>query len=294
MSPVERPERSLIAVAPDAFGQYPIRGRFELLLHTCECHEEWKWLHGYLCKRSAYRVEVFATGSADYFFRYGRVTETQTCKSLGDVARRLGRSPILDYVSWRTKHHLQQPPRGGAIESLRGKLLISSGGLYDPNFRHTVVLIGEHNSDGALGVVLNRIFDLTVEQVFGPLAALVPPGERLYQGGPVQPDVPVLLAEVSRPDLADLLVFDSIGFLVGDVSADISSSVLRARVYAGYSGWGPGQLEAEMAIDSWIVEPARVEDVFTEAPERLWSSVLQRKGPEYQHLSRMPYDPSVN
>jgi len=81
---------------------------------------------------------------------------------------------------------------------------------------------------------------------------------------------------------------------VGDVSKDIRPSVLRARVYAGYSGWGPGQLEAEMAGDSWIVEPAGVEDVFTDAPELLWSRVLERKGPEYRRLSRMPYDPSMN
>jgi len=157
-----------------------------------------------------------------------------------------------------------------------------------------VVLIGEHNSDGAIGVVLNRALDMTVEQVFGPLGALVGPGERLYQGGPVQPEVPVLLAEVANPELADLLVFDSVGFLVGDVPADINSSIIKARVFAGYSGWGPGQLEEEMAGGSWIIEPARVHDVFTESPERLWSSVLQRKGPEYLHLSRMPRDPSVN
>jgi putative transcriptional regulator len=65
-------------------------------------------------------------------------------------------------------------------------------------------------------------------------------------------------------------------------------------VYAGYSGWGPGQLEAEMADDSWIVEPARVEDVFTDAPDLLWSSVLGRKGEPYRRLAKMPYDPSMN
>jgi putative transcriptional regulator len=180
------------------------------------------------------------------------------------------------------------------MKSLRGQLLISSGGLYDPNFRHTVVLIGEHNADGALGVVLNRALDVTVEQAIPPLSDLVPPGAPLFQGGPVRPESPVLLAELADPDLVDILVFGSVGFLVGDVSKDIRPSVLRARVYAGYSGWGPGQLEAEMAGDSWIVEPAGVEDVFTDAPELLWSRVLERKGPEYRRLSRMPYDPSMN
>ncbi len=180
------------------------------------------------------------------------------------------------------------------MESFRGSLLISSGGLHDPNFRHTVVLIGEHNQDGALGVVLNRAMDVTVEQIVPPLSALVPPGEALHEGGPVQPEGLVLLAEVTDPELLDLRVFGSIGFLIGDVPEDIGGKVLRARVFAGYSGWGPGQLEAEMDVDSWILEPARVDDVFTDAPDLLWSRVLKRKGPEYQLLSRMPYDPSMN
>jgi len=178
--------------------------------------------------------------------------------------------------------------------SLRGRLLISSGGLFDPNFRHTVVLVGEHNSDGALGIVLNRALDVTVEKILPTLGHLVPPGETLFQGGPVQPASPVLLAEFKDPGSADVLVFGPVGFLVGEVSPDIDSSILRARVFAGYSGWGPGQLEAEMATNSWILEPAREDDVFTDAPDLLWSRVLGRKGPEYRQLSRMPYDPSMN
>jgi len=180
------------------------------------------------------------------------------------------------------------------MESLRGQLLISSGGLYDPNFRHTVTMVGEHNADGALGVVLNRPLDVTVEQVFPPVSRLVPAGESLFQGGPVQTNSAVLLVEVSDPGLLDLPVFGSVGFLIGEVSEDIQPSILRARVFAGYAGWGPGQLEAEMAAESWILEPARLEDVFNDAPELLWSRVLQRKGPDYRQLSRMPYDPSMN
>jgi len=180
------------------------------------------------------------------------------------------------------------------MESVRGRLLISSGGLFDPNFRHTVVLIGEHNAEGALGVVLNRRLNVTVAEALPALSDLVPGGEPLFQGGPVQPGGAVLLAELARPELADILVFGSIGFLTGDVSEDIRADVLRARIFVGYSGWGPGQLEAELASDSWIVEPARDIDVFTEAPDLLWSRVLERKGPEYRRLSRMPYDPSMN
>lgn len=180
------------------------------------------------------------------------------------------------------------------MESLRGVLLISGGGLYDPNFRHTVVLVGEHTADGALGVILNRALDVTVEEAVPVLAPLVPPGQPMFQGGPVHPEDTVLLAEFADPERADLPVFGSVGFLVGDVPADIGAHLLRARVFSGSSGWGPGQLEAEMAAGSWILEPALREDVFTDAPDLLWSRVLRRKGPEFEVLSRMPYDPTMN
>lgn len=180
------------------------------------------------------------------------------------------------------------------MESLQGRLLISSGGLFDPNFRHTVVLMGEHNADGALGVVLNRPLEVTVGEAVPPLASLVQPHEPLFQGGPVQPTSPVLLAELAHPELADILVFGTIGFLVGEVSADAKPGILRARVFAGYAGWGPGQLEREMEQQSWILDLAREEDVFTGEPDRLWSRVLERKGPEYRHMARMPFDLRTN
>lgn len=180
------------------------------------------------------------------------------------------------------------------MESLRGRLLISSGGLFDPNFRHTVVLVGEHNEEGAVGVVLNRPLDVAVQDAIPALGSLVEPGDPLFEGGPVQKSSAVLLAEVSHPELADVPVFGTVGFLVGEVSSEVRPGILRARVYAGYSGWGPGQLEQEMAEGSWILEPAHEEDVFTDDPDTLWSRVLQRKGPEFRHLSRMPFDPSMN
>lgn len=180
------------------------------------------------------------------------------------------------------------------MESLRGKLLISSAGLYDPNFRHTVVLIGAHDEGGAVGVVLNRSLEARVIDVVAPLASVAGPDALVYQGGPVEPQQPVLLAELRDPAHADIEVFDSIGFLTGEVTVEARESIVRARVYAGHSGWGPGQLEEELAEDAWIIEPARVEDVFTDDPDGLWKAVLERKGPEYRTISMMPFDPRVN
>jgi len=180
------------------------------------------------------------------------------------------------------------------MDSLKGQLLISSARLHDRNFRHTVVLVGEHDEEGALGVVLNRPLDLAVGQGVPELAPLVGREEPLFQGGPVQPTSPVLVAEFTHPDLADLLVFGNVGFLVGDVSPEIQPGLVRARLFAGYSGWGAGQLEAEMEEGSWIVDPAREEDVFTDNPELLWSRVLRRKGPKYAQIARVPFDPRMN
>jgi putative transcriptional regulator len=179
-------------------------------------------------------------------------------------------------------------------QSLRGKLLIAGPGLFDPNFRRTVLLVGEHNDEGALAVVLNRPTPTTVRETIPPLADVVAGDERLFVGGPVQPESAVLLAEFEHPDSADLLVFDSIGFLMGEVEAEAVREVRRARVFAGYAGWGPGQLESELEQDSWIVEPPLPEDVFTEEPERLWSAVLRRKGGRFAILALMPFDPSTN
>lgn len=179
-------------------------------------------------------------------------------------------------------------------DSLRGQLLVSAGSLFDPNFRHTVVLVGQHSAEGALGVVLNRPSELTVAEAFPPLASIVPDGELLFVGGPVRPQSAVLLAELSHPETADLLVFGSIGFLVGEVSDAAKADIQRARVFAGYAGWGKGQLEAEMAEGSWIVDPARPEDVFGDHPDSLWSRVLRRKGGDYKRMASMPFDPSMN
>lgn len=156
------------------------------------------------------------------------------------------------------------------------------------------MLIGEHGAQGAAGVILNRPMDVTVREAVAPLAGLAGPGEILFEGGPVEPTQPVLLVEVARPELLDVPVFGSVGFLTGEIPDDIRPTVRRARVFAGHAGWGPGQLEAELEGDSWIVEGATEDDVFTSSPEALWRRVLERKGPQYATLARMPFDPSMN
>lgn len=184
------------------------------------------------------------------------------------------------------------------MESLRGQLLVAGPALVDPSFRRTVVLVGEHGEDGAMGVVLNRPSPVSVADAVEQLAEL--PGldgreDPVFVGGPVQPQAIVVLGDFEQPELAGALVFGTVGFLPGEIEDPAEVGTLtRARVFAGYAGWSPGQLEEELEEGSWIVEPARPEDVFTARPEELWSAVLRRKGGPFRVLSTMPPDPSLN
>lgn len=181
------------------------------------------------------------------------------------------------------------------MRSLRGHLLIAGPTLLDPNFRRTVVLVGEHGEEGAMGLVLNRPSPIRVGDAAPPLAALVPEDDVVYVGGPVQPESILALGEFGDPGEAGTLVLESIGFLPSEIeSADDLESLVRARLYAGYAGWAPGQLESELEEASWIVEPALPEDLFTEQPDALWANVLRRKGGSFRVLASMPPDPSAN
>ncbi|MEA2334879.1 MAG: putative transcriptional regulator [Solirubrobacteraceae bacterium] len=180
-------------------------------------------------------------------------------------------------------------------ESLAGQLLLASPSLRDPNFARTVVLIGVHSADGAMGVVLNRPAEVTVAEAAPQLEQAVDDSGPVYVGGPVQPSAIVLLAEFLDPTLAGLLVLGRIGFPAPEAEIDeLSQATERARVFAGFAGWGEGQLEGEIADGDWIAQAALPDDVFTEVPERLWSDVLTRKGGSYALVARMPPDPSVN
>lgn len=180
------------------------------------------------------------------------------------------------------------------VQSLKGQLLIAGPSLIDPNFRRTVVLVGEHSEEGALGVILNRASESTVDEAVPELSTLVTDLGTIHVGGPVQPSAIVVLAEFSQPDRAGSLVLGSVGFLPSEVDPDELGELRRARVFAGYAGWGPGQLDGELDEGSWIVEPALPDDVFTADPDELWSDVLRRKGGPFGVLALMPPDPSLN
>jgi putative transcriptional regulator len=181
------------------------------------------------------------------------------------------------------------------VESLRGQLLIAGPTLVDPNFSRTVVLILEHSDEGAMGLVLNRPVDATVEEAAPELDGVVPGEQPIFQGGPVQPSGVIVLAEFADPDDAAMLVVGGVGPLAA--SADLEAVQVvdgRARAFAGHAGWGAGQLEDELDREDWFVEPARADDPFADDAGALWAAVLERKGGRYALVARMPEDPRVN
>lgn len=181
------------------------------------------------------------------------------------------------------------------MSSLRGQLLIASPALIDPNFARTVVLIAEHNEDGALGVVLNRRTPATISDAVPPLESVVGGEEHIHVGGPVSQEGVLLLAEFEDREESLRLVFGNVGFLAAEADDEaLAPKVNRVRAFAGHSGWGPDQLEAELAREDWVIDEATTDDVFTKDPEALWSGVLERKGGQFALLARMPPDPSVN
>jgi putative transcriptional regulator len=180
------------------------------------------------------------------------------------------------------------------VDDLRGQLLIASPGLVDPNFRRAVVLVVAHDDEGAVGLVLNRPTEAEVAEAVPPLEPLFDPGDLVSVGGPVQPEAVCVLAEWDDPEEAGTIVFDDVGLMAGDTAVDeVLPATRRRRVFAGYAGWGAGQLEIELEEPSWIMADARVEDVFGE-PRDLWAEVLRRKGGPYSLLATMPEDPSLN
>jgi putative transcriptional regulator len=181
------------------------------------------------------------------------------------------------------------------MDTVRGQLLIAGPPLVDPNFWRTVVLVVEHSEEGALGLVLNRPSETTVAEAVEELGELVGEDERLFIGGPVQPSAVIVLAQFEDPGDAALTAFDDVGVLgTGSEPEELPVGVRQARAFVGHAGWGPGQLDAELERDDWILESATLQDAFTADAPELWSSVLTRKGGSYALVARMPADPSSN
>ena len=183
---------------------------------------------------------------------------------------------------------------------MRGRLIIATPDLLDPNFSRTVVLVLEHSPEGAVGVVLNRPSETPLEDGMPGWALLAAAPARVFVGGPVEPEAAIGLGRVpsSRTGYSEGRPESLFGEVCSiDLGSDPVLSVPDVevvRIFAGYAGWGPGQLDNEVAADGWFVVDRDDGDVFTSAPDVLWRDVLRRQPGPLRFLSTYPDDPSQN
>jgi putative transcriptional regulator len=174
-----------------------------------------------------------------------------------------------------------------AVEPIAGGLLVATTALIDPNFWRTVILVIHADESGHIGLVLNRP---TLEPVASHLEEWsgTAVGESVvHYGGPVEPDVAIILVS-NGPG-------ESTG-LAGVRRGDLTEPAIRdlpSRIYAGYAGWGPSQLQAEIVEGAWVVVPADPSDPFDD-PAQQWERVLKRQGGRLALMSTYPLDVSMN
>ena len=183
-----------------------------------------------------------------------------------------------------------------ASKFLKGQLLLDGGKLAGSFFHRTVVLICQHDAEGALGLVLNRASGNKVGEM---LVADLPDNlkeQPLFLGGPVQPAaLSFLHSDVFVPHsnvLPNLNLGHSLDALLE--IGESYSTTQKIRMFAGYAGWSPGQLEDEMKRGAWLTHPASLDLVFDSKPETLWKTILMEKGWEFRLLSEAPEDLSWN
>jgi putative transcriptional regulator len=183
------------------------------------------------------------------------------------------------------------------MDGTRGRLLVALPALRDPNFDRTVLLMLQHDDQGALGVILNRPSGL---DLVGNLAAwervAAPPAE-VFWGGPVAKGVAIGLGRSTADGPTDgwAPLFADLGTVeLGRPPEDVAVDVRHVRVFVGYSGWGSGQLEGEIEMGAWLVVEADPGDAVSDEPLDLWAAVLRRQGGTTAWLARFPDDPSLN
>ena len=184
-----------------------------------------------------------------------------------------------------------------------GQLVVATPQLEDPNFARAVVLLLQADEDdGALGLVLNRATGTGVAEVLPDWVPLSAEPSVVFSGGPVQPQAAVCLGHrrVGGPAVAAYAELEGVpGGSVGTVDLDappehLAQAVREVRLFAGYAGWSPGQLEAEVEEGAWWVLDSLPADAFDPQPEHLWSRVLRRQGPPIAFAASYPPDPTLN
>jgi putative transcriptional regulator len=179
---------------------------------------------------------------------------------------------------------------------LRGRLLVATPPLVDPNFDRTVVLVLEHGDDGALGVVLNRPTDTRISDSVPEWEHLTEDPKVVFAGGPVATTSVIALAlgESAVPLNGWMPIEGGLGTVDLARSPDEVPPLDVVRVFVGYAGWAPGQLEGEIDGGAWFDFDLDIEDVFGDDPTTLWKRVLRRQGPRFAMFANCPADVTTN
>ena len=196
--------------------------------------------------------------------------------------------------AWTCKRIVRE--HDAVLTSTKGRLLVATPPLGDPNFDRSVVYMLEHTDDGAVGVVLNRPGPETAVDGLGAWMERLSPPYVVFGGGPVEPDALIALADADGVDPDSWSALRA-GVGTVDLSVDpdeVADVVHRLRIFRGYAGWGPGQLDAELDLGGWIVLAVEPEDVFTDDPDELWRRVLRRQPGRLAWLATCPDDLSWN
>lgn len=174
-------------------------------------------------------------------------------------------------------------------EDLAGRLLVASPLITDRHFVRTVVVVLAHDDNGSVGLVLNRPGETLVGEHLGSWDASAADPPVLFIGGPVEPSRAIALEWTDFP--VESTPVPGVG--VAELGPGLAGGG-PVRVFSGYAGWGPGQLESELAEEAWVVGDAEASDVFTPDPAGLWPRVLRRFGGRYRLLATYPPDPALN
>jgi len=182
------------------------------------------------------------------------------------------------------------------FKSLKGRLLLDGGDLRGSFFNRTVVLVCQHDAEGAFGLVLNRA---SPDNVGEALVADLPErlkSEPLYLGGPVQPGALSFLHTDTFVPHANVMPNLNLGNSLENLVelGESYSTTQRVKIFAGYAGWSPGQLDSEMKRKAWVTHPATIDLVFKPDPAALWQTILREKSWEYRLLADGPEDISWN
>ncbi|WP_456698318.1 YqgE/AlgH family protein [Aeromicrobium sp. P5_D10] len=182
------------------------------------------------------------------------------------------------------------------MDTLRGRLLVATPAIESGPFLRSVVFLLDHDADGALGVIVNRPLESDVDDVLPDWAALVNAPDCLFDGGPVAMDSALALGVISDnlPPLGWRQMAGRVGLVDLDGPLPGTGELAGLRVFAGYAGWAPDQLEAEIAEGAWLVLDARESDLMSPQPETLWREVLRRQDGDLRYWTTFPDDPSVN